>query len=86
MKFLLIVRFFIFAISELKMSNKLILCISCKADMTSVSPDLPCRQCNFETIDGVKVRVNKDCIHYPQYISCNKCLWGDGGKIIYLHK
>ena len=67
------------------MSNKQVLCIMCKIDFTPIY-HIPCKICDYEIIDGTKIKVYKECIHTLQYISCKACLWGDGGKIYYVEK
>ena len=66
------------------MSKRQTLCIICNKDMNIFS-NLPCNICQYEIINGQKTKVDKECIHYTQYSTCNKCLYGDGGKIIYLN-
>ena len=69
------------------MSKYQVLCFTCKEDLTSIYPiPLFCKICKYEIIDGKKKEVDKECIHYTQYSSCKSCLWGNGGKILYVDK
>ena len=63
-----------------------ILCYRCAKDLTQSFPHLPCSICNYALIDGKKVKVNNECIHYTQYAMCTVCLSTGGNSIIYYDK